>query len=131
MLHYTIVCQQTKSLGIQNVLKSGKTQNANESVQSLIRRYCPKECFVSRKRVELAALYAVSHFNMGCVASLRVKESDSTTIPCLAIAQRRDARRLKQSTYRDTLPYKKLKENGKKKMRKMKGGVTYAAGSFF
>ncbi|GFU42694.1 uncharacterized protein TNCV_3138971 [Trichonephila clavipes] len=39
---------------------SGKTQNANESLHSCIWRKCPKDVFVSKKRIDLAVTAAVS-----------------------------------------------------------------------
>ena len=48
----------------------GKTQNANESLHSVIWRKCPKEVFVSRKRLEVAVISAISEFNMGCLANI-------------------------------------------------------------
>ncbi|GFV39190.1 uncharacterized protein TNCV_1157751 [Trichonephila clavipes] len=41
---------------------SGKTQNANESLHSCIWRKCPKDVFVSKKRIDLAVTAAVSEF---------------------------------------------------------------------
>ena len=52
-----------KRLSDEELLKRctrGGTQNANESLHSLIWRTCPKEIFVSKKKVELAVLSAVS-----------------------------------------------------------------------
>ena len=46
----------------------GKTQNANESLNSLIWQRCPKTCFAGRKSVEIAAASAIVHFNDGPLA---------------------------------------------------------------
>ena len=46
----------------------GKTQNANESLNSLIWQRCPKTYFAGRKSVEIAAASAVIHFNDGPLA---------------------------------------------------------------
>lgn len=130
------VYQRLASDEILNKCKSGKTQNSNESVHSLIWKYCPKDTFVSKKRVEFAAISAIGQFNMGCEASLLIKECENVSSPALSIAKRRDQRRLKQSLHRDTAAYKTTfrnrKYNKKKQEKKQtqKEGISYAAGSF-
>ncbi|KAJ4433463.1 hypothetical protein ANN_15766 [Periplaneta americana] len=42
------------------------TQNANESLHSVIWRHCPKDSFGSKRRVDLAVDLAVCKFNAGC-----------------------------------------------------------------
>lgn len=115
---------------------SGKTQNSNESVHSLIWKYCPKDTFVSRKRLELAVTYAVSQFNNGCEASLSLKGNETLRSPSIVIAQKQDQRRLKQSLRRDTAAYKTALRNkkfakNKKEMKHIKKeGLSYAPGAF-
>ena len=46
----------------------GKTQNANESLNSLIWQRCPKTCFAGRKFVEIAAASVNGHFKDGPLA---------------------------------------------------------------
>lgn len=48
---------------------SGKTQNANESLHSVIWSRCQKDKFSSRDKVEVAILLGVGMFNMGATAS--------------------------------------------------------------
>lgn len=130
------VYQRLASDEILNRCKSGKTQNSNESVHSTIWKYCPKDTFMSKRRVELAAVSAISQFNMGCEASLSLKLSDSIRSPSLTIAKRRDQRRLKQSLDRDTPGYKisyrtKKFSKAKQQMKQVqKEGLSYAAGCF-
>ena len=50
----------------------GKTQNNNESLNSLVWRYCLKEIFVSRWAVTDAACFAVAIFNEGNNAFLEL-----------------------------------------------------------
>ena len=54
---------------------AGKTQNANECLHSVIWSKCPKEVFVSKKKLEIAVTLAISEFNMGCEASQKLKEN--------------------------------------------------------
>ena len=48
---------------------SGKTQNANECLHSLIWARCAKDHFASRKRVQFAVATAAREFNFGAAAS--------------------------------------------------------------
>ncbi|XP_070174264.1 uncharacterized protein [Littorina saxatilis] len=48
---------------------SGKTQNANECLHSLIWSRCAKDHFASRSRVEFAVLTAIREFNFGPAAA--------------------------------------------------------------
>ncbi|GFU37700.1 uncharacterized protein TNCV_1465811 [Trichonephila clavipes] len=52
----------------------GKTQNSNESLHSCIWRKCPKEVFVSKRRLEIAVTDAIKEkHNLGFVKSLEAK----------------------------------------------------------
>ncbi|GFV66238.1 uncharacterized protein TNCV_2631791 [Trichonephila clavipes] len=53
---------------------AGKTQNSNESLHSCIWRKCPKEVFVSKRRLEIAVTDAIEKHNLGYVKSLEAKE---------------------------------------------------------
>ncbi|GFT30085.1 uncharacterized protein TNCV_715461 [Trichonephila clavipes] len=55
---------------------SGKTQNANESLHSCIWRKCPKDVFVSKKRINLAVTAAVSEVNIGYVETLKLNNNE-------------------------------------------------------
>ena len=129
------VYQRLASDGILRRCTAGKTQNSNESLHNSIWRFCPKDTFVSKKRIEFAALSGIGQFNMGCVKNLCVKESNINS-PSISIAKRRDKRRLKQSVYRNTNNYKsayiakKYKKCAKEKKKARKEGVTYSAGAF-
>ncbi|GFT92142.1 uncharacterized protein TNCV_3151171 [Trichonephila clavipes] len=74
---------------------AGKTQNSNESLHSCIWRKCPKEVFVSKRRLEIAVTDAIKKHNLGYVKSLEAKEdsclNDSFS---LTIAERQDKRRI-------------------------------------
>lgn len=67
---------------------------------------CPKETFVSKIRLVFAALNGISKFNMGCVATLKIKDTAMTSSPSLQIAMYKDRRRLRQCVYRNTPEYK-------------------------
>ncbi|GFX35893.1 uncharacterized protein TNCV_4214151 [Trichonephila clavipes] len=77
---------------------AGKTQNSNESLHSCIWRKCPKEVFVSKRRLEIAVTDAIEKHNLGYVKSLEAKEdsclNDSFS---LTIAERQDKRRISQN----------------------------------
>ncbi|GFU76702.1 uncharacterized protein TNCV_1495981 [Trichonephila clavipes] len=57
------VYQRLASNEILSRCTSGKSQNANESLNSVIWSHCPKESFQSKKRLEISVVTAVSEFN--------------------------------------------------------------------
>lgn len=131
------VYQRLASQEILSRCASAKTQNANESFHSCIWKKCPKEVFVSKKRLDLAVVSAISEFNLGCAESLKMTENElCCNANSLAIAEKRDSRRKTQKERRSAPSYKA--EAIKKKFTKRqssaskikKEGVTYAAGSF-
>lgn len=115
---------------------SGKTQNSNESLHSVIWKFCSKDVFTSKNRLEIAAVSAVSRFNMGCEASLSLTKAEIIRGPSVSIAKKRDQRRLTQSVYRQTSHYKnsrkskKSKKNDQEKKQTKKEGASYGAGLF-
>ncbi|GFY13877.1 uncharacterized protein TNCV_986491 [Trichonephila clavipes] len=70
---------------------AGKTQNSNESLHSCIWRKCPKEVFVSKRKLEIAVTDSIEKHNFCYVKSLEGKEdsclNDSFS---LTIAERQD-----------------------------------------
>lgn len=130
------VYQRLASDDILKKCTTGGTQNANESVHNSIWRMCPKDTFVSKRRLEFAALNGISQFNMGCVATLKIKDTAVTSSPSLQIAMKKDRRRLRQSVYRNTPEYKvayiqkRFKMSQKKKKQEKKEGLSYGAGAF-
>lgn len=114
---------------------SGKTQNANESLHSVIWNKCPKEIFVSKKRLELAVIAAISEFNFGCTESLKFHKTEIND-NSLRIAKRHDNTRNKQKRKRSSNDYKKhvitnkLKKKSTNAKEKKSEGCTYAAGAF-
>ncbi|CAL1287631.1 unnamed protein product [Larinioides sclopetarius] len=116
---------------------SAKTQNANESLHSCIWRKCPKEIFISKKRLELGVSTAVSENNLGYVKNLTIKEENvSETDSRFAIAYKKDKKRAAQNKRKSSEIYKK--QRNEKKFKKQKNveqqerheGITYAAGAF-
>ncbi|XP_035221777.1 uncharacterized protein LOC118194702 [Stegodyphus dumicola] len=114
---------------------SGKTQNANESIHSLIWNNCPKEVFISKKRLEMSVLSTINEFNFGCVNAISVEQEEVNSFSLL-IAKKRDQRRLNQSKKR-SLPAWKKHRNSKKYCKSLNDnaivaneGKTYGAGDF-
>ncbi|GFW84512.1 uncharacterized protein TNCV_456931 [Trichonephila clavipes] len=79
--------------------KVGKSQNANESLHSVIWSHCPKESFQSKKRLEIYVVTAVSEFNFGSLFTLKHIHQNAL-LPSMQISGVRDERRLKQSRKR-------------------------------
>ena len=78
----------------------GRTQNANESLHSVVWSKCPKTTFVGVDRVVSATCSAVSEFNAGIEATIR-HLCDVMELPAcghlLASAEKADHRRLGQA----------------------------------
>lgn len=116
-----------------------QTQNANESLHSVVWKYCPKEVFVSKGKLEFAVLKAVMEFNMGCRTTLellhKVRGDDFTTSAAF-ISERRDTRRCNQSSKRKKEGHKQIRKTKKIKKiieedrRKKSEGLTYSPGAF-
>ncbi|GFW68392.1 uncharacterized protein TNCV_3617371 [Trichonephila clavipes] len=100
---------------------ANKTQNSNESLHSIWRK-CPKEVFVSKRRLEIAVTDAIEKHNLGYVKSLEAKEdsclNDSFS---LTIAERQDKRRISQNI---STKQKKRKRNA------TNTNEAYSAGAF-
>ncbi|GFT93460.1 uncharacterized protein TNCV_2387371 [Trichonephila clavipes] len=75
---------------------AGKTQNANESIHSVIWKNCPKETFVSKKRLEMGVISAIGGYNFGCFNSLAIEHNELSSVS-VDISHKRDKRRLAQS----------------------------------
>ncbi|GBN44821.1 hypothetical protein AVEN_133513-1 [Araneus ventricosus] len=65
---------------------SAKTQNANESLHSCIWRKCPKEVFISKKRLELGVHCDASDFGVG--SCLTRQNTDEFYIPIAFASQK-------------------------------------------
>ncbi|XP_055950897.1 uncharacterized protein LOC129984987 [Argiope bruennichi] len=114
---------------------SGKTQNANESIHSIIWKNCPKEIFVSKKRLEMAVITSVGEYNFGCFNNITLEQSGFNAAS-LDIAQRRDKRRIAQSENRSSDIWKKkriekkIAKSVKTTKNIKKEGKTYGSGKF-
>ncbi|GBL77772.1 hypothetical protein AVEN_152981-1 [Araneus ventricosus] len=132
------VYQRLASTEILNRCTSPKTQNQNESLQTVIWNKCPKEVFVSKSRLELAVTSAASEFNFDCVTSLRLMNDcdDNENMSSLSIAIRKDHRREKQKCKRESEDFKNNRKS--KIFTKLASdaqclkseGLTYVPGAF-
>ncbi|GFY02274.1 uncharacterized protein TNCV_3501571 [Trichonephila clavipes] len=101
---------------------AGKTKNSNESLHSCIWRKCPKDVFVSKRRLEIAVTEAIEKHNLGYVKFLELKEDSCLNdIFSLTIAERQDKRRISQSI---STKQKKRKRNA------TNTDSAYSAGAF-
>lgn len=88
------------------------TQNANESLHSVIWSRCPKEVFVSKARVQVAAAVGVCEYNLGTkrtVVELLKNLGLSPGHTTLDIANKIDERRLTQGSKKATKKYKEAR----------------------
>lgn len=122
-----------------NRCTKGLTQNANEALHSVLWRKCPKEIFVSKKKIDIAAAHAVAEFNMGalktaeCLISYKGRIISSNT---KKICEMKDRKRLSQSDCQSQVEQKKLRvyKKSKKTQKETKKvrveGPSYGAGQF-
>ncbi|GFV21168.1 uncharacterized protein TNCV_4268011 [Trichonephila clavipes] len=108
---------------------SGKTQKANESLHSCIWRKCPKDVFVSKKRIELAVTAGVSEVNIGYVETLKLNNSEMVDA-AFKIAHRRNNRKLSQRKRKASEQYKKKFKNIKNDKNREENDLSYRAGKF-
>ena len=87
-----------------------KTQNSNESLHNMIWHKCPKEKFVGKERVEIAAAFAICENNFGISDTVRALFDElilNNGTYTQKIGKQRDLKRLEQNDVRNTLDYKK------------------------
>lgn len=112
----------------------GATQNANESLHSLIWRKCPKETFISKKRIELAVATAVAEFNMGAVHAQKAKmlvRAKKIADIATNISQQRDARRKRKGEWRATTESKKARRTVKIRKTAAEKAITESEGTMY
>ena len=114
------------------------TQNANESLHSIVWRFCPKAMFLGRVAVELACALAVCEFNDGMVSLAELPKSLQLcpTPFCETYLKHKDSQKIKRSLYKSTDDTKKRrvarkKRKGLEDKHARKEGVMYAPGEFF
>ncbi|GFV38011.1 uncharacterized protein TNCV_1491151 [Trichonephila clavipes] len=129
------VYQRLASNEILSRCTLGKSQNANESLHSVIWSHCPKESFQSKKRLEISVVTAVSEFNFGSLFTLKHVHQNAS-LPSMQISRVRDERRLKKSRNK-TFQIAKDKRTTKCKIsNKIENinikseGLSYCAGQF-
>ena len=90
----------------------GYTQNANEALHHVLWGFCPKELFMGKVGVDIAAALAVSCFNDGASSLARLPQLlDLMPTPvCVQFLSKKDKKRLRESKY-------KMSENAKKRHR--------------
>ncbi|GFU78077.1 hypothetical protein TNCV_3151051 [Trichonephila clavipes] len=57
-------------------MQCGKTQNANDSIHSVIWKNCPKETFVSKKRLEMGVISAIGGYILAASYSLAIEHNE-------------------------------------------------------
>ncbi|XP_015113979.1 uncharacterized protein LOC107039055 [Diachasma alloeum] len=89
----------------------GGTQNANESLLSIIWRNCPKHVYMSLKKLRIFVTKGVGRFNMGCRhcqqlrAGIKNKKSSSYS---KKIFRKQDDRRVSRSANQQIITSKKF-----------------------
>lgn len=128
-------------LGSRKLLEKcldGYTQNANESLHSVVRKYCPKEVFLGRDGIETTCALAVSMFNDGVSSLSKVaKKLGVTPEPfSTSFLSGRDKQRLVSSKRKASEESKAMRRKrrrirkGLEGKQKEKERVLYEAGAF-
>ncbi|KAL8592498.1 hypothetical protein ACOMHN_021440 [Nucella lapillus] len=118
---------------------SGKTQNSNECLHSLIWSRCAKDKFVSRRRVQFAVITAISEFNFGPAAAQDTASffgfHQGAHMKRLGASREKKRERNsvkfqkdKANKRRDTVRAARLKRQ--EELMLLEGGPAYAAGKF-
>ncbi|GFS95079.1 uncharacterized protein TNCV_341511 [Trichonephila clavipes] len=116
-----------------------ETQNANESLHSMIWAKCPKEIFVNKRRVKRAVTEAVCEYNKGTVRTivetqkaLGVATGGSTKQLATILDCRKQKFRKRRQNASNKLALKLIKKAIHKKelLARRREGMTYGAGQF-
>ena len=131
------VFQRLSTDSLLNKCVDGLTQNAVESLNSVVWGKCPKEIFVGTTTVQLALDDAVAHYNDGTVSMARVLHKlgitpGTHTVKCLVA---KDKKRVRQAIRRslealDTRQAKRQRRLACEDTQLQSEGITYEAGAF-
>ncbi|GFS02201.1 hypothetical protein ElyMa_006439500 [Elysia marginata] len=117
----------------------GKTQNANESLHSVIWSKCPKHLFSGLARVQIGATIAVGEFNMGSQGSHLFFPAVGCPLTAVttSLGQKRDKTRIRKADTAHEAPAKRRRELRKLAQQKAQqsatraeGGPSYVPGGF-
>ena len=114
------------------------TQNANESLHSVVWKLCPKELFGGKLNVDLVCALTVCLFNDGGESLVSIAESLDlkTSRCCTQFLRRKDRRRRISSQYKCSSQAKTLRRKARQRRKGLgdalqhREGVMYAAGAF-
>ncbi|GFW23880.1 putative 115 kDa protein in type-1 retrotransposable element R1DM [Trichonephila clavipes] len=77
-----------------------------KAFHSVIWKNCPKETFVSKKRLEMGVISAIGGYNFGCFNSLAIEHNELSSVS-VDISHKRDKRRLAQSEKKNSSDWRK------------------------
>ena len=112
----------------------GLTQNQNEAINGVLWRYCPKNTFIGRKKLELGVCQTIGKFNAGaCFTAelLRVcgiKRGENTIAALVSQDKKRKSAAQNKISASTRIVRQKLRSERKKKSEPKK--TTYLAGAF-
>ncbi|GFV81530.1 uncharacterized protein TNCV_52541 [Trichonephila clavipes] len=114
-------------------MQCGKNSECQRKIHSVISKNCPKETFVSKKRLEMGVISAIGGYNFGCFNSLASEHKELSSVS-VDISHKRDKRRLAQSEKKNSSDWRKkriinkLTKSSKITKNIKKEGGTYGAG---
>ena len=117
-------------------MQHGKTQNANECLNSVIWSRCPKTVFVGKGRVQAAAGMAVATFNEGATALSAVMDKLwlESSVVSLQVIQWEDEQRIARADTASSESQRRKRKSidtlkkVKQHQQQLKEGITYGAG---
>ena len=137
--HLKPIYERLSDLQLLNRCVSGKTQNSNECLHSLIWSRCAKSKFASRRRVHFAVVTAAREFNFGPAAGQDTAKFFGFDA---GVHMKRLGASRMQKRVRNSLKYKRDRQNKRRdtvraarlkrdeELLAIEGGPAYAAGMF-
>ena len=108
--HTVIQVVKVVSRSLLGKCVEGYTQNANESLHSIVWKFCPKELFLGKVGVDIACSLAVCYWNDG--GSSLIELSNSLGLEPTPLSKeymkRKDRKRVRDSRYKMSEEAKKL-----------------------
>ena len=129
-----------QDLSADDLLKKclhGKTQNANEALNAIIWKCCPKNIFVSKSTIEIGVNSAVIEFNMGSNGILSVLSEfglngfvTTSKVKKKNVLCKKQLSRKSSDTFKKRRKILKTIKKGFSDKEKDKGKPSYVAGGF-
>lgn len=109
---------------------TGYTQNANESINSVIWSKASKTVFYQRKRLEYLVSKGITQFNLGYQHSVTTKMGPVGLKTTASIDKEREAKAKREESRKQERRTRRTKALAEEEKKKQEEGTTYEAGGF-